>query len=568
MAKKFEGIVVTIGGDTTPLDKALAGVNKKARNTTSELREVEKALKMDPGNSDLIRQKAELMNQAFENTKEKLDMVESAAESAKKQLEAKEITPEAYRAFERELITTRKEFENLQETAEDTDDSLIDMEDTLNDWSDSAGKAADKMKVVSAAAAGLVTAAVATVEKTEEFREDLSKLEANAQRAGYSLDDTQAAMKKLAGVTGETDSNVEALSNLMQVGFGDNNQITKAVDLLSGAVLEFPDTLKIESLADSLQETVATGEATGQFAELLGRLGYNLDEVNSGLASCATGADRAQFAMDYLARAGLQEVYESYAANNSELMAYNEAQYNTEAAMAQLADAVQPLVSEGLMKLADIVGKLAEWFGGLSDKTKKFIAIAVLLAATLAPALKLVSGLFQGITGVFNAMDKVSTIGNIFSAGAGNRVYLTFLKWAVIIAAVAATIAIVAAAISALIGKGEEFEKTMNSVGGAVKNATPDIPKYASGTAYHTGGLAWVGEQGPELVSLPRGAQVYTADQSARIAGVAGGTAAAPQPVEVGITFTGSLSQLARILKPELDRQTKLTGGALTVRGS
>ena len=125
-----------------------------------------------------------------------------------------------------------------------------------------------------------------------------------------------------------------------------------------------------------------------------------------------------------------------------------------------------------------------------------------------------------------------------------------------------------AAAISALIGKGEEFEKTMNSVGGAVKNATPDIPKYASGTVYHAGGLAWVGEQGPELVSLPRGAQVYTADQSARIAGVAGGTAAAPQPVEVGITFTGSLSQLARVLKPELDRQTKLTGGALTVRGS
>lgn len=568
MAKKFEGIVVTIGGDTTPLDKALEGVNAKAKATTGELKAVEKALKMDPGNSDLIRQKAELMNQAFENTKEKLDTVESAAESAKKQLEAKEITPEAYRAFERELITTRKEFENLQESAEDADDSLIDMEDTLNDWSDSAGKAADKMKGVSAAAAGLATAAVATVEKTEEFREDLSKLDANAQRAGYGLDDTQAAMKKLAGVTGETDSNVEALSNLMQVGFGENSQITKAVDLLSGAVLEFPDTLKIESLADSLQETVATGEATGQFAELLGRLGYNLDEVNSGLASCATGADRAQFAMDYLARAGLQEVYESYAANNSELMAYNEAQYNTEAAMAKLADAVQPLVSEGLMKLADIVGKLAEWFGGLSDKTKKFIAIAVIIAAVLAPALKLVSGLFQGITGVFNALDKVSTIGNIFSAGAGNRVYLTFLKWAVIIAAVAATIAIVAAAISALIGKGEEFEKTMNSVGGAVKNATPDIPKYASGTVYHAGGLAWVGEQGPELVSLPRGAQVYTADQSARIAGVAGGTAAAPQPVEVGITFTGSLSQLARVLKPELDRQTKLTGGALTVRGS
>ena len=61
----------------------------------------------------------------------------------------------------------------------------------------------------------------------------------------------------LTALTGESDSSIEALSNLMSAGFSDT-QIKSAVESLSGAVIKFPDTLKIESLADSLQETVAT----------------------------------------------------------------------------------------------------------------------------------------------------------------------------------------------------------------------------------------------------------------------------------------------------------------------
>lgn len=67
-------------------------------------------------------------------------------------------------------------------------------------------------------------------------------------------------------MSGETDSSVEAVSNLLQAGFTESN-LQKAVEGLANAATTFPDTIKIESLADSLQETIATGEATGQFAE-------------------------------------------------------------------------------------------------------------------------------------------------------------------------------------------------------------------------------------------------------------------------------------------------------------
>ena len=117
---------------------------------------------------------------------------------------------------------------------------------------------------------GLAAAAVATIPATEELRTDLSKLDANAEENAVSADTAREAWRTFAVQSGETDSAVEATSNLLQAGFTESN-LQKAVEGLAGAAQRFPDTLKIESLADSLQETLATGQATGQFAELLDR---------------------------------------------------------------------------------------------------------------------------------------------------------------------------------------------------------------------------------------------------------------------------------------------------------
>ena len=88
-------------------------------------------------------------------------------------------------------------------------------------------------------------------------------------------------------------------------------------------------------------------------------------------------------------------------------------------------------------------------------------------------------------------------IAAMFSAGGGNKVYLTFLKWAGIIVVVVALITALVAAISVLTGKGDEMSRTMDSLGGSVGNMTGslqggNIPRYASGTDYHPGGLALV----------------------------------------------------------------------------
>ena len=79
-ANRIKGITVEIGGDTTKLQTALQGVNKEIKSTQSQLKDVEKLLKLDPGNTELLAQKEKLLSDAVKETKEKLEALKTAAE--------------------------------------------------------------------------------------------------------------------------------------------------------------------------------------------------------------------------------------------------------------------------------------------------------------------------------------------------------------------------------------------------------------------------------------------------------------------------------------------------------
>lgn len=96
MANRIKGITVEIGGDTTKLQTALKGVNGQIKNTQSALKDVEKLLKLDPTNTNLLTQKQKLLTQAISETKEKLATLKTAAEQANEQLQKGEITQEQY----------------------------------------------------------------------------------------------------------------------------------------------------------------------------------------------------------------------------------------------------------------------------------------------------------------------------------------------------------------------------------------------------------------------------------------------------------------------------------------
>ena len=108
MASKIKGITVKIGGDVTGLDKALKEVNQRSRDLQGELRQVEKLLKLDPTNSELLAQKQKLLAEAVGNTKDKLETLRQAEKQAQQQFKEGKISEEAYRNLQREVSTLSK----------------------------------------------------------------------------------------------------------------------------------------------------------------------------------------------------------------------------------------------------------------------------------------------------------------------------------------------------------------------------------------------------------------------------------------------------------------------------
>lgn len=218
-------------------------------------------------------------------------------------------------------------------------------------------KVAGGLKALATSAAAAATGVVALVQSTAELRGDMAVLSQNAQEAGVSFDTANNALLDFNAVSGETDSSIEAISNLLQAGFSENN-LARAVDALSGAVIRFPDTLKIESLADSLQETLATSEATGQYAELLERLGYNLDDFNAGLQQCTSAAEKQEYALDYLAKSGLMETSRAYQEQNKDLIENSKQQLRLQENLAELGGNFAPLVNRAMEALNNTFAKL------------------------------------------------------------------------------------------------------------------------------------------------------------------------------------------------------------------
>ena len=109
------GIVIEIGGDTTKLETALKSVNTEIKNTESKLKDVNKLLKMDPGNTNLLSQKYKTLQTEIGATKEKLNTLKEAAKQADQALADGKMSKEQYDALQREITETEQSLKSLEQ---------------------------------------------------------------------------------------------------------------------------------------------------------------------------------------------------------------------------------------------------------------------------------------------------------------------------------------------------------------------------------------------------------------------------------------------------------------------
>ncbi len=623
---RIRGITLEIGGDTTKLDKALGATNRELATTQRNLKDVERLLKLDPGNTELLAQKQRLLAQAADETKNKLNTLQQAAEGADKALErgqayeakyaplkeaiskvtdelsglekraesveanfqSGKLPAEEYEAFwktvketedrlkdlkkakqdlqkefdgtklnqeqfeslQREIIQTEKDLQSLEDQMDSTGGFMSELSSKLGSISDGAGKVHDVMQPVTTTILGVGAAAIATVPATESLRAGLGNIRENAQNAGIGLETATDAMRQMNMVSGDLDGAIEATNNLLNAGFTESN-LQKAVENLAGAYIKFPETFKFESLADSLQETLATGEATGQFGELLDRLGIGAENFNAQMALLPDEVERQNYALSLLSSTGLSQVYEGWKQNNQELAQGRDATLQLQLSMARLAESLQPIVT-GVTQVATA---FLDWFNGLPQGAQVAIGIIALLVASISP-----------IAGIISAIGVASTVSSV-----------AFSKWALIIAVVVLALAALAAIIAIIIGKGDEMNDTISNVVGSMSSSkgsgisggtgipsTPsaaslsDFPHFASGGVFAPNNpmLGVLGDNPREVeIAAPRSAM-----QDAFLDALDQRSVGAASKTNVNIRFVGSLAQLGRLLQPVVTVETARQG--------
>ena len=440
-----------------PLKRQLDTVNASMRaleNNAESMQQNLSAGKISAAQYDAFSRK-------LDDTRKRANELKQAIKDVNKEFSGAKIDQKQYDALQRELAETEKAAEDAKKEFEEFNATAEIFNASASSLATGAGKVREATRGISAAATGALGAAAATVPVTEELRNSLSILETNAINAGVGLGTAQEAMKNFTVVSGELDSSLEATSNLLQAGFTESN-LQKAVENLSGAYLRFPDTLKIESLADSLQETLATGNATGQFGELLDRLGVGAENFTAQLAMIPDEIDRQNYALGLLASQGLAETYQAWEENNQQLVRNREASYESQMAMAELANTVQPF----LTSIVEIGTQVLDFFNSLPPSVQTAVGVFLLLIAAISPIASIISAV----------------------AVAAGTAGIAMSTWLPIILAVTAALVALAAIIGAVTGGGGDSSDPGVSRGGGFgrDDVSPysvnPIPHLAAGT--------------------------------------------------------------------------------------
>lgn len=335
---KIRGITIEIGGDTTKLDKALGSVDKKVKGTQVELREVNKLLKIDPTNTEMLAQKQALLTDAISETKEKLDILKNAESQVQEQFKKGEVSEEQYKALKRELGRTEVELANLEEAARQTDTAIEQLgkssklsgeelkeaeekagafKETLGDLTGKAETAAKALGAGFVAAATYATkfetdcdkalntvitqtgAADAEVEGLEETLLSIYK-----DNFGEDINDIAVAMSAVKQQTGQTGKELKSTTEnaiLMRDTFDiDVNESVRGVNAMMkqfGITAEEAYNLLAKGAQKGLNQNGDLADQLAEYSVYYADMGLSAEEAFNMIAN---GAKNGTFQVDYL----------------------------------------------------------------------------------------------------------------------------------------------------------------------------------------------------------------------------------------------------------------------------
>lgn len=315
MADRIKGITIQIGGDVKPLNEALESANKTIATTQKDLKEVQRLLKLDPKNTEMLTQKQQTLAKAIEATKEKLKTLKEAERQAQEQFKQGKMSEEQYKALQREIAETEGKLKSLQKTANEATVKLGKGIQSAGEKITDAGK---KMSVVSAGIVGLGAAAVKTAADFEAgmsevaaisgaSAEELNALTEEAKRLGeetkFSASDAAEGLKYMAMAGWDTSDMLGGLEGVMKLAAASGEDLGAVSDIVTDALTAFG--MKAEesgrfadvlAMAASKSNTNVSmmGETFKYVAPVAGALGYSIEDTATAIGLMASAGIKGE----------------------------------------------------------------------------------------------------------------------------------------------------------------------------------------------------------------------------------------------------------------------------------
>ena len=309
--------------------------NKSLKEVTASIQENRTAFELVKSTWDDSTKTAEKLKETqkylSEQTKDYSDKVTLLSRQLD-ELEAAEKRDErAIQNKRNQLNQAKTSLNNYKKGLDEVEDKLKSGSARMNDYAkklddvgNKAKSAGEKMSGISTAAAGIIGAVAATVPATEEYRKIMGSLEVSSELSGYSAEETKQTYQTLFGVLGDDQTAATTTANLQAMGLS-QQQLTQMVNGTIGAWAKYGDSIPIDGLAESINETARTAAVTGTFADVLNWAGTSEDAFNEKLANCRTESERTNLIMQELANQGLMQAGQKWQENNKNLVEGNKA---------------------------------------------------------------------------------------------------------------------------------------------------------------------------------------------------------------------------------------------------
>lgn len=468
MAGSIKGIIVEIGGDTSGLQKALKQVNSATSNLSKELNSINKMLKFDPKNTELLAQKQAVLSQNIQETTNKLNQLKQAQKLADDTIKnGGTISQENYRVLQREIIKTENQLKQLKVEASNwtaVSKSLDNISKKMKTVGDAVSELGTKFLGLTATIGAGITYGIKYNAQLEKYEKALTTLTGSAEEAQKIMQQIQEDAKTTPfDVAGLTQANQLLISTGLDAE--ESREVILALGNAVSATGGGND--ELSRMAVNLQQIKNTGKAAAidikQFAyagiDIYGLLADYLGISKEEAADMTVTWEDLSGALIHASKEGgkyfgaMEEQSKTFSgALSNAIDSFNQS-------LGSLTESLMPIATQ-------IIQKLTEWmdkFNALDQETKNTILTITGLVATIGPVLIILGKVISVGGTIFGVISKiVGAIGGLTTGTGALSTALTALTGPIGI--VVAAIAAIGAAFVYLFNTNEQFRNKVMEV--------------------------------------------------------------------------------------------------------